>query len=98
MAGRAAAFFDLDKTLIEGSSAIHFGRAAYKAGMVSRRQLARDAWANVKFRLEGSTDESTEALRERILASIAGGRQRDLARPAPEALTGLPPLPDREGL
>ena len=27
-----AAFFDLDKTLIEGSSAIHFGRAAYRRG------------------------------------------------------------------
>ena len=30
MAG--AAFFDLDKTLMEGSSALHFGRAAYRAG------------------------------------------------------------------
>ena len=98
MAARGAAFFDLDKTLIEGSSAIHFGRAAYKAGMVSRRQLARDAWANVKFRLEGSTDESTQALRERILASIAGVRQRDLARLGPEVLTGVLPLLYREVL
>ena len=48
-----AAFFDLDKTLMEGSSALHFGRAAYKRGMMSRRQLARDAWANLKFRLNG---------------------------------------------
>jgi len=29
---RAAAFFDLDKTLIEGSSAIHFARASYRRG------------------------------------------------------------------
>ena len=98
MAGRGAAFFDLDKTLIEGSSAIHFGRAAYKAGMVSRRQVARDAWANVKFRLEGSTDEGTEALKERILHSIAGERQRDLARLGPEVLTGVLPLIYREVL
>ena len=28
-----AAFFDLDKTLMEGSSAFHFGRAAYRAGL-----------------------------------------------------------------
>ncbi|MEA2375421.1 MAG: hypothetical protein QOD53_1884, partial [Thermoleophilaceae bacterium] len=53
-----AAFFDLDKTLMEGSSALHFGRAAYRAGLVSRRQLVSDAWANIQFRLKGSTDES----------------------------------------
>ena len=49
---RGAAFFDLDKTLMEGSSAIHFGRAAYRAGMMSRRQLIADLLANVRFRLE----------------------------------------------
>ena len=60
MADKAAVFFDLDKTLIEGSSALHFARAAYKAGMLSRRQLAKDAWANIRFRLRGSTDEDTD--------------------------------------
>jgi HAD superfamily hydrolase (TIGR01490 family) len=96
MAG--AAFFDLDKTLIEGSSAIHFGRAAYRAGMVSRRQLARDAWANVKFRLDGSTDQGTDELRERILESIAGHRVVDLARMGPDILAGILPLLYREVL
>src|SRR5437763_13650797 len=88
---RGAAFFDLDKTLIEGSSAIHFGRAAYRAGMMSRRQLARDLWANVKFRLQGSTDEGTEALKQRILDSISGQRKVDLARLTPEVLAGILP-------
>src|SRR5918992_3722482 len=92
MAGRAAAFFDLDKTLIEGSSAFHFGRAAYRAGMVSRRQLARDAWANLKFRLNGSTDQGTDELRQRILDSIAGQRTVDLARMGPDVLAGILPL------
>jgi HAD superfamily hydrolase (TIGR01490 family) len=90
MAG--AAFFDLDKTLMEGSSAIHFGRAAYRAGMLSRRQLLGDAWANVKFRLNGSTDEGTAELRERILDSIAGTRVKDLARLGPDVLGGILPL------
>jgi HAD superfamily hydrolase (TIGR01490 family) len=87
----AAAFFDLDKTLIEGSSAIHFGRAAYRRGLVSTRQLARDLWANVRFRLRGSTDEETDALRQRILDSIAGHRVVDLARLGPEMLAGILP-------
>jgi HAD superfamily hydrolase (TIGR01490 family) len=86
-----AAFFDLDKTLIEGSSAIHFGRAAYRRGLMSRRQLARDLIANIEFRLRGSTDEGTDALRQRILDSIAGHRVVDLARLGPEMLAGILP-------
>jgi HAD superfamily hydrolase (TIGR01490 family) len=88
---RAAAFFDLDKTLIEGSSAIHFGRAAYRRGLVSKRQLAKDVLANVEFRLRGSTDEKTDALRQRILDSIAGHRVVELARLGPEMLAGILP-------
>src|SRR5437764_11569201 len=88
---RGAAFFDLDKTLMEVSSAYHFGRAAYKAGQMSRRQLARDLWANIKFRLHGTTAEQTEALRKRVYESIAGRRVVDLARLTPEILAGILP-------
>jgi HAD superfamily hydrolase (TIGR01490 family) len=89
---RGAAFFDLDKTLIEGSSALHFGRAAYKNGMLSRRQLARGVWANLKFRVQGSTDEGTDALRQGILDTIAGERVVDLQRLGPDVLAGILPL------
>ena len=41
---------------------------------MSRRQLARDAWANVRFRLQGSTDAGTDELRDRIQDAIAGQR------------------------
>ena len=87
----AGAFFDLDKTLIEGSSAIHFGRAAYRQGLMTRTQLARDLWANVRFRMKGSTDAGSEALRERILDAIAGQRVRDLERLGHEVLAGVLP-------
>ena len=87
----AAAFFDLDRTLMEGSSAFQFGRAAYRAGLVSRRQLVSDAWANVQFRLRGSTDEDTHALRDRISASLAGTRVRDLDRLGPDVLARILP-------
>jgi HAD superfamily hydrolase (TIGR01490 family) len=89
---RGAAFFDLDKTLMEGSSALHFARAAYKAGMVSRRKIVANAWANLRFRLRGSTDEQTDELRERVLDSIAGQRVVDLARLGPDVLAGVLPL------
>src|SRR5881275_2739876 len=84
---RGAAFFDLDKTLMEGSSAIHFGRAAHRAGMMSRRQLIADLWANIRFRLEGATDEGTAALAgilPRIYREVleTAYRHQDEGRPA----------------
>ncbi|HEV3001966.1 MAG TPA: HAD family hydrolase [Solirubrobacteraceae bacterium] len=88
---RGAAFFDLDRTLMAGSSAFQFGRASYEAGLLSRRQLARDAWANVRFRLEGSTDAATDALRARIFESIRGRRVVELQRLAPRVLAGVLP-------
>src|SRR5918999_4866274 len=95
---RGAAFFDLDKTLIEGSSALHFARAAYRHGMLSRRQVVRDGWANLKFRIQGSTDEGTDMLRRRILEAIAGQRVVDLQRLGPDVLAGVLPLLYREVL
>ena len=88
---KGAAFFDLDRTLIAGSSAFQFGRAAYKAGLVTRRQLATDAWENVRFRLRGSTDAGTDALRDRIGEMLRGVRVRDLQRLAPDVLAGVLP-------
>lgn len=86
-----AAFFDLDKTLIEGSSAFHFARASYRAGLLNRRQLAGDAWANLRFRMRGSSDEENAAVRDRVQDAIAGVRVKDLQRLGPEVLAGILP-------
>jgi HAD superfamily hydrolase (TIGR01490 family) len=88
---KGAAFFDLDRTLMAGSSAFQFGRAAYRAGLVTRRQLATDAWKNVLFRLRGSTDSGADALRERIGRMLEGVRVRELQRLAPDVLAGVLP-------
>ena len=89
--GSHAAFFDLDRTLMEGSSAFQFGRAAYKAGLLSRRQLVADGWANLKFRLRGASDESSHQLRNRISESLEGTRVRDLERLGVDVLAGVLP-------
>jgi HAD superfamily hydrolase (TIGR01490 family) len=90
-AAAGAAFFDLDKTLMQGSSAFQFGRAAYRAGMLGRRQLLADAIANVQFRLRGATDADTIALRERIAASLQGTRVVDMERLGVDVLSGILP-------
>lgn len=88
---RAAAFFDLDKTLMAGSSGMHFGRAAFRTGMVGRRQLARWAADHVRFRLRGTTDERAQALLDEVKDLLAGVPERDIARMAPELLAGVLP-------
>jgi len=88
---RAAAFFDLDKTLMAGSSGIFFARAAYETGMISRRRLVRDIYENLRFRLRGSTDDRADDLRRRVGEMIAGVRVRDLQRLSPRVLAGVLP-------
>jgi HAD superfamily hydrolase (TIGR01490 family) len=87
----SAAFFDLDRTLMAGSSAYHFGRAMYKAGQMSRRQIARDAIDQIRFRLRGASDAAVNVLLERVLAGIKGQRVADLRRMTPDVLAGILP-------
>ncbi len=88
---QGAAFFDLDKTLMAGSSGIFFARAAYETGMISRGRLVRDVYENVRFRLKGSTDDRADDVRKRVGEMIAGVRVRDLERLSPRVLAGVLP-------
>ncbi len=88
---KAAAFFDLDRTLMAGSSGMHFGRAAYRTGMVRRRQLLRWGVDHIRYRLRGSTDERTEALLAEVKDLLQGVPERDIARMAPDLLAGILP-------
>ncbi len=88
---RAAAFFDLDKTLVAGSSGFYWARAAAAHGLISRRRLAADGWENLKFRIRGSTDESTRKVWERVGEFLAGQRVRDFERLSPRVLAGVLP-------
>lgn len=69
---RAAAFFDLDRTIIGGSSVFVFGWVAYRRGMVPTSQLLKDAMNAAAFKLQGASDAKTEAVKARILEAIEG--------------------------
>jgi HAD superfamily hydrolase (TIGR01490 family) len=90
-AGHGAAFFDLDRTLMAGSSGLYWARAARSAGLLTRRRMARYGWENVKFRLQGSTDRATDRVRREVGEMIAGRRVADLQRLAPKVLAGVLP-------
>lgn len=88
---RPAAFFDLDRTLISGSSGLPWARAATKAGLISRRQMVRWGISATRFRLRGSTDEATAKLLGEIKQVLNGVPARQIARMAPEVLVGVLP-------
>lgn len=73
-----AAFFDLDRTLIAGSSAFVFARAARDAGHVRTLDFAKDALRALRFRTSGSTDDTATEVRERMLSAVGGLKQADL--------------------
>ncbi len=87
--GPSAAFFDLDRTLISGSSAFIMGRTARAAGLVPTRQFMRDAGSAVVFKLRGGSDKKTDGVRDRMLAAVTGMRQDDLIALNAEVLPKL---------
>ncbi len=89
--GKGAAFFDLDKTLMAGSSGMVFARVANQRGFVPRGQLAKWGWDHLRYRLRGSSDEQTSAVLDvakRVFAEIP---ERDVERMAPAVLAGILP-------
>ena len=89
--GREAAFFDLDRTLMAGSSAFAFAREAHRSGLMSRREILSGALANLAFRLQGSSDQSTDQLRDQVGQALQGLEVRDIQRMGPGILTEVLP-------
>src|SRR5688500_11199681 len=85
----SAALFDLDRTLMAGTSAFYFARAAYREGMLPLPRLVADGGNALLFRLLGASDEKSESVRDRILASVAGTPQADLLHFVPAVVEKL---------
>src|SRR5690242_20351027 len=52
----AAAFFDVDNTIMQGASIFHLMRGLYRRKFFSTRDIARAAWGQARFRLVGVED------------------------------------------
>lgn len=68
----AAAFFDLDNTMMRGASIYYFARGLAARKMFGARDLARFAWGQVSFRMTGEKADHMDAAREAALAFVAG--------------------------
>ena len=83
---RAAAFFDLDKTIIAKSSVLAFGRPLYREGLLSKRAIVRTAYAQVVFMLVGAGEAKMEKLRVAMLGLITNWNQEQVAQIVRETL------------
>jgi HAD superfamily hydrolase (TIGR01490 family) len=76
--GPSAAFFDLDRTLISGSSVFVLAIQGRKAGMIPTSEFVRDATGAILFKLFGASDDTTDEAKRRILKAVTGVRQSEL--------------------
>ena len=71
-AGRPAAFFDLDKTIIAKSSTLAFGRSFYNGGLINRRAVLRTAYAQFVYLAGGADHDQMERMRQFLSAMATG--------------------------
>ncbi|NHC16466.1 HAD family hydrolase [Motilibacter deserti] len=71
-AGRAAAFFDLDKTIIARSSTLAFSRSFYRGGLITRRAVVRSSYAQFVYLLGGADHEQMERMRAYLSSLVTG--------------------------
>ena len=77
----AAAFFDVDNTLMRGASIYHFARGLAARRMFGPRDLIRLFLSQLAFRLRGTENaDHIDAAREAALAFVAGHRVDDIVR------------------
>ncbi len=75
----AAAFFDVDNTLMRGASIYHFARGLAARKMFGPRDLVKLAWGQLSFRVRGAENsDHIDAARQAALAFVAGHRVADI--------------------
>ena len=73
-----AAFFDVDNTILRGSSSFLFGKAAFKKGFFKRKDFWRMAWEQARFISRGEKLNSLDVIKDKALSLVAGHRAVDL--------------------
>jgi len=84
-----AAFFDLDKTVISKSSSLALTRPMYRAGLVSRSQLLKGAYAQLVYLLVGADEKKMDRVKESMLALTKGWEKDQVEQVIREALSEL---------
>jgi HAD superfamily hydrolase (TIGR01490 family) len=96
---RAAAFFDLDRTLLRRSSALALAGTFRERGLIDRRQLARAALWQLLFVARGADGDAVRRMADDGLAVLRGFTPEEMRALVAEAMAPvLRPLVYREPL
>ena len=91
-ADRAAAFFDLDKTIIATSSTLAFSRPFFDGGLISRTSVIRSMYAQFVYLVAGADHDQMERMRRLPdRPHAAAGRSRPSGRSSPTPCTPWSP-------
>ncbi len=75
---KIAAFFDVDNTLVCGSTSILFGKVAFAGGSVKRRDVWRFLWEHVMFIRRGEKNSKMAGIKDRALSLTKGHSVEEL--------------------
>ena len=96
---RAAAYFDLDKTILATSSTWALGTPMRRSGLISSRALAHGLIAQIPYLLVGAGTQRSSSLMEHLALMSAGISRRDLVEVVEGALaTAIEPAVYAEAL
>lgn len=85
-APRAAAFFDLDKTILATSSSLAFARPFYREGLIGRGDVLRSAYAQFTYLVSGADHDQMEQMRKYMSALARGWDVEQVRRIVAETL------------
>ena len=95
----AAAFFDLDKTIIAGSSTLVMGRTLMKDGLISPTTVVKSLYAQVVYQLVGADHEKMEQMRHAAIELTKGWEAERVRRLVRETMeTVIAPLAYAEAI
>lgn len=75
---KVAAFFDVDNTLVCGSTSILFGKVAFTGGSIKRRDIWRFMWEHVMYMRRGEKNSKMTDFKDRALMLTKGHSVEEL--------------------
>jgi HAD superfamily hydrolase (TIGR01490 family) len=77
LTSQRAAFFDVDNTLVRGSTLYFLGRGMYQRGFFTKADISRFVVANIRFRMTGTEKQEVIEKFQKAATDFIGGHAVD---------------------
>jgi HAD superfamily hydrolase (TIGR01490 family) len=89
VSARAAAFFDLDKTILAKSSSLAFAKPLYDGGLIGRSDVLKSAYAQLVYLTSGADHDQMERMRVYLSELSKGWDVEQVRAVVAETLDGI---------